>query len=574
MRSRIPVGLAIGIASCWCAWLVASGSPSAIVDAAMQGDRATVERLLQAGSDVNAVQGDGMTALHWAAWHGQAELARAILAHGANVRAATELGGYTPLHLAAETGSAAVVEMLIAHGAEVDARTRTGATPLMLAAGLGDVASVEALLKAGARPNTTESARGQTALMFAAAAGRGDAVKLLLKNGADPNLMTTVVDLTALSRNGVNPDGRNLPKLNPAVQKEKKGEARKRPVGLPGVNRSYYENELVAYQGGMTPLLFAVRQGYADIVTTLLDAGVDVNQPKGGDRSSPLLVAAVNGQFDIGKMLLERGADPNLASDAGVTPLYATINLQWAPHSYYPQPRAQFHQETNYLEFMKLLLDKGADPNARLERKVWYTSYNSDLSGVDETGATPFWRAAYGADVDAMKLLVRYGADPNIATMKTAGRALDPDAVGPAGGESTGKDFSGVPPVAVGGPGVPPILAASGEAYGWSFTANSHRYAPTGMLAAVRYLVDELHADVNARDADGNTPLHNAASRGDNDMVKFLVSKGADVTALNRKGQTVADMANGPFQRTQPFPETIALLVKLGAKVMHKCVSC
>ncbi len=125
-----------------------------------------------------------------------------------------------------------------------------------------------------------------------------------------------------------------------------------------------------------------------------------------------------------------------------------------------------------------------------------------------------------------------------------------------------------------GGPDIPPLLAASGEGYGWSFTANHHRYAPTGMLAAVRYLVEVLHADVNARDAEGNTALHNAASRGDNAMVLYLVSKGADVKAVNRKGQTVADMANGPFQRTQPYPQTIALLERLGAKIMNKCVSC
>ena len=94
------------------------------------------------------------------------------------------------------------------------------------------------------------------------------------------------------------------------------------------------------------------------------------------------------------------------------------------------------------------------------------------------------------------------------------------------------------------------------------------------MLAAVKFLVDELHADVNARDADGNTALHNAAARGDNEMIQYLVSKGADVKAVNRSGQTTVDMANGPVQRTQPFPETIAILEKLGATNNHKCVSC
>jgi hypothetical protein len=166
-----------------------------------------------------------------------------------------------------------------------------------------------------------------------------------------------------------------------------------------------------------------------------------------------------------------------------------------------------------------------------------------------------------------MKLLVAYGADPEVPTMKGPGR--------PRGGaEPAGVDKSGLAAIPVGGPGVPALLAASGEAYGSSFTSNEHRYAPTGMLAAVKYLVEVLHADVNARDSDGNTALHNAASRGDNAMVEYLVSKGADVTAVNRRGQTTADMANGPYQRIQPFPETIALLQKLGAKVLNKCVSC
>ena len=118
------------------------------------------------------------------------------------------------------------------------------------------------------------------------------------------------------------------------------------------------------------------------------------------------------------------------------------------------------------------------------------------------------------------------------------------------------------------------LHAASGPGYGEGFAGNAHRYAPTGLLAAVKYLVEELHRDVNAVDPDGNTALHNAAARGDNDMILFLVSKGADARAVNRSGQTTVDMANGPVQRVQPFPETIVLLEQLGAKNNHKCLSC
>jgi ankyrin repeat protein len=297
-----------------------------------------------------------------------------------------------------------------------------------------------------------------------------------------------------------------------------------------------------------------------------------VNAPSPADHVTPLLIATVNGQFDVASYLLEHGADPNVASAAGVTPLYAALNVEWAPKMFYPQPRAYLQQRASYLDLMKALLDRGADPNARVNRKIWYTQYNFDLLRVDESGATPFWRAAYASDIAAMKLLVSYGAEPNIATMKPA----EDDRFRQGGTRSgdNSRDHSGLPPIPTGGPDIPPLLAAAGAGYGEGFAANAHRFAPTGMLAAVKYLVEDLHVDVNARDADGNTAVHNAAARGDNAMIEYLVSKGADVTLVNRTGQTTVDMANGPVQRVQPYPETIALLERLGAKNNHKCVSC
>jgi len=127
-----------------------------------------------------------------------------------------------------------------------------------------------------------------------------------------------------------------------------------------------------------------------------------------------------------------------------------------------------------------------------------------------------------------------------------------------------------VPP----GIGVYPVHAAAGVGYGNGFAGNSHRHAPDGWMPAMRFLVEELKADVNQRDAQGMTPLHHAASRGDNDMILYLVSKGADPKAVSRRFQTTIDMANGPVQRLRPFAETIALLEKLGAKNSHRCVSC
>jgi ankyrin repeat protein len=305
-----------------------------------------------------------------------------------------------------------------------------------------------------------------------------------------------------------------------------------------------------------------------DVAAALVEGGAPIDLVNPGDKASPLLVAVINGHFDLAKYLIDRGADVRLASDNGVTPLYAALNVRWAPKSLYPGPKAYQQQSLTYLDLMTILLEKGADPNVRVKRKVWYQAYNFDLAGVDENGATPFWRAAYASDVDAMRLLIAHGADPNIPTMKPAGR--------PRAGDTTREvtDVSGLPPIPVGGPGVPPLLAASGVGYGEGFAANGHRYAPTGFLPAIQYLVNELGADVNAVDHEGNTALHHAASRGDTESILFLVSKGADVTRVNREGQTVADMANGPVQRVQPFPDTLAVLMKLGSKNSNKCITC
>jgi ankyrin repeat protein len=341
-------------------------------------------------------------------------------------------------------------------------------------------------------------------------------------------------------------------------------------TGIAGVSRPYTYAELINGQGGLTPLLFAARQGDPVSAAALLEAGAPIDTAGGGDGTTPLLMAVINGHFDLAASLLDRGADPSRASDNGVTPLYAALNVQWAPRALYPQPRTYLQQKLTYLDLMKKLLDKGVDPNVRLTKKVWYQEYNFPLLGVDEIGATPFWRAAYAADVDAMKLLIAHGADPHVPTIKPAGRPR----TGDAGGRETIEDVSGLPPVPVAGPGIPPLQAASGSGYGEGFAGNSHRTAPGGFLPAVKYLVEELGADVNGRDHEGNTALHHAAARGDVPMIEYLVGKGADVKALNRAGETTADMANSPVSRIEPYPDAIALLVKLGAKNNGKCKAC
>ena len=550
----------------------AAGAP--VADAAMDGNRDAVKTLLKQAADVNAAQGDGMTALHWAAMKNDAELVQTLLYAGANPKATTRIGAYTPLLLAAKSGNADVIEPLVKSGADVNAATSNGTTALMFAAASGNVAAVQALLERGADVNAKESVRGLTPAMFAAASNRAAVIDLLAKKGADLKATSKVTDLAALSRDPA--ALREFTQGNPTVpgqepQGSRNGPApagRGRGPQTPGVDRNFQLNELVAAQGGMTPLLLAAREGHLETVQALIAAGADVNQVSAGDHTSPLLIATINGQFDLAKFLLDKGANPNLAAENNGTPLYGAINCEWAPKALYPQPRAYVNQKTTYLELVKALLDKGADPNVRLNKKVWYSGYSFDLSGVDEIGATPFWRAAYASDVEAMKLLVSYGADPNIRTKKSAGRPRAGDI------DREVKDVSGLPAVPVGGPAVTPLQAAAGVGYGEGFAANSHRFAPGGMLAAVKYLVEDLGADVNAYDHEGNTALHHAAARGDVEMIQYLVAKGADVKAVTREGRTTADMANGPVQRIQPFPEAVALLEKLGSKNNHKCVSC
>ncbi|MEO8680360.1 MAG: ankyrin repeat domain-containing protein, partial [Vicinamibacterales bacterium] len=533
---------------------MSASSADSIVDATRAHDLAAVKALLKTGADVNAAQGDGMTALHWAAMQGDQDLVQMLLSAGANVRATTRLGGYTALHLATQGGHAQVAAALLTAGSNPNLATSTGATPTMLAAKAGSADTVTRLIEVGADVNAKDTIYGQTALMVAAGLDRDDVVRLLLARGADPKVASTVVDLNALT----------APIDEMQQRPAQAGPAR---LDVPGVTRPFRYNELIGSQGGLTALHFAARQGSAKSVRALVDAGVDPNLPSPGDKATPLLVAIINGHFDIAGYLLDHGASPNLGSDAGVSPLYATLNVQWAPIAAYPQPRAHLQQTTNYLDMMKMLLQKGADPNARLRKKVWYSGYNFDQSSVDEIGATPFWRAAYAADVAAMRLLVSFGADPAIPTIKPLSRRGPED-------PSRGEDKTGRPALPVGGPGVTPLQAASGVGYGAGFAGNSHHFAPTGMLAAVKFLVEEMGAEVNAVDHDGNTAVHHAASRGDNEMILYLVSKGADVTRVNRAGQTTVDLANGPVQRIEPFPETIKLLEKLGAKNNHKCVSC
>jgi ankyrin repeat protein len=640
MKRRSLLGLA-GIAGTALLLAATTPAPAPIAEAAMRGDVESVMKLLKTGASVNAAQGDGMTALHWAAERGDLKMATALIAAHPNVKAVTRIGGYTPLHIAARAGSADVLVALIKAGSDVKATTTSGATALHFAAKAGNTKAITALLDAGADANARESQWGQTPLVFAAEYDRADAIRVLMKHGADASLHTNIESVTedaakeqasTKRRNEVllafegappAPDSAALAKISAekgpaaaaaAAKRVPKGpftaaqmqvaidsgraamarmDKPKGPVAevvdtLNGGISGYLTS--VVGVGGLSALHHAVRQGNVDAVVALIDGGANVNDISGVDHSTPLLLAAINGQFDAAMKLIEKKADPNIASTAGMTPLYAVINTQWAPKSRYPQPQALQNQKTPYLQVMDALLKAGANPNVRLTEHPWYFAFNNcgnancGLENLE--GTTAFWRAAYAVDVDAMRLLVKHGADVNIPSQRTPA-SLAAASRGRGGrGRAGGADGFGPPPmqnlpgvdslakIAPVGLGVYAIHAAAGVGYGNGFAGNSHRHAPDGWMPAMRYLVEELHMDVNARDQQGMTPLHHAAARGDNDMIKYLVAHGADVKAVSKKGQTVVDMANGPVQRVSPLPETIALLEKLGAVNQHHCVSC
>ncbi len=578
---------------------------SPVADAAMAGDIEAVRALLTNGADVNAPQGDGMTALHWAAEAGNVEMVGMLLYAGANVQGVTRLGDYTPLHLASKAGKEGVISQLLEAGADPSAPTSTGdVTPLHFAAASGSAATVDALLDHGADVNVQESVRGQTPLMLAAGLNRIEVLQTLLGNDADPSIHSVAVDIPVIQRADREASGRRRRVFDAFKEEQAPGDLGWQPdsrqvqaavqaawsVRPPEVDeeespdddpdddggytvapddpevrpRSFADN--VGGKGGFTALIHAAREGYLESAMALLDAGADIDRLSTGDRSSPLLIATINGHFDLAMLLLARGADPNLASDAGATPLFAAVNVHWAPKARYPQQNAYKQQDVIYLDVLEALLEAGAAPNVRLTKHLWYMSYTFDQLDVNTAGATAFWRAAYATDVPAMRLLIAHGADPNIPTQKPPQRRR--------GGDDEEIDPSGLLPVPVGGPGVYPIHAATGVGYGEGFAGNAHRHVPNGWLPAARYLIEELGADVNARDLNAYTPLHHAAARGDNEMIRYLVDHGADVMVVSRRGQTVADMANGPVQRIQPFPETVVLLEGLGAVNNNRCVSC
>ena len=611
--------LVLVIALVLTAALGAQQQVSPVADAAMRGDKTAIATLIKQGLDVGAAQGDGMTALHWAAERGDAEMTEVLIYAGANISAVTRIGLYTPLHLAAKAASAAVAKVLIKGGADVNAKADpSGATPMHLAALSGSADVIHVLAGAKADVNARENEWEQTPLIFAASANRASAITALIKLGADANGASKTIDVAKqgqLDRAAVERQrkliegfvGKDSNKRPTPSQMQAAIEASREVLKsgkIPPVDpnappaRGFNPEEInppVSTKGGMTALLHAARQGYLEAATALLDGGANIDKAQAGDATTPLLTSIINGQFDMAMLLTNRGANPNLsAKNNGVAPLWAAVNTAWQPRTRFPQPQEMELQKHTYLDVMQALLDKGANVNHRIESHPWYLVYtgcgNRNCGLADTTGSTAFWRAAYGTDLMAMKLLAAYGADPEIPTVAprqqvrrggdappgAAGQGGQPQGAGGAIMPTADKDMEkyDAPVIPYGGPGAFAIHAAAGVEYGEGFAGNAHRHAPDAWLSVMKYLVEELHADVNLRDNDGYTPLHHAAARGDNEMILYLVSKGADVKAVARSGQTTVDMANGPVQRLSAIPETIALLTKLGSKNNNRCVTC
>jgi len=488
---------------CMAVLLAAASSDLRVPEAAQQGDGQAVRSLIDQKADVNAAQGDGMTALHWAAFKDDLETVQVLLQAGANVKATTRNGALTPLIMASRNGNAAMIAALLKAGSDVNTATADGMTALMAAAVSGNVEAAKVLLDHGANIHAKEASHAQTALMFAAAENRGAMISLLAARGADLNATTSIVRLESAK---LDDDGNPIP--------VKKGDET-----ITGGN---------SFMGGITSLLFAARDGNLDAVRALLEAGAPINQVSGGEHSTPLVIAIANGHYEVGTFLIDHGANPNISNIDGLTPLLATINMQYAPVSWAPNPLTA-QEKITHLDLMKALLEHGANPNARLQKKLWFSPSSHNQQWINPVGATAFWRAAQATDVAAMRLLVQHGADPKIAT---------------SGGTTA-------------------LMVASG--LGWA--GNFSQTNAATWLDSVKYCV-ELGLDVNAADGQGYTPLMGAAWRGNNDVIQFLADKGAKLDARNKKGWSVTDMANGPALRSSvpmTHPETIAFLTKLGA---------
>ena len=481
----------------------------------------------------------GDTRISDAAMNGDQVLVQSLLKQKADVNA-PQGDGNTALHWAAFRDDVGMARALIQAGANVNAPTRlSDVAPLHLAATNGSATMIELLLRAGADVNKPNG-NGTTALMFAAASGKTDATKVLLDYGIDVNARDSNHGQTAVMFAAARNNG-------PAIRLlADRGANLKIMSYVTDVNPIEKEKTRGKQVGGNTALHFAAREGQMDAVQALVTAGADVNQVSGTNAMSPLIQAIITGHYDIAKYLLDHGADPNLATNKeGLAPLWAAIDSRFAARLQYPPPGVE-QEKTSHMDLLKELLARRANPNTTLKSKPWFRTTGYSL-GLDLAGSTAFWRAAQANDLVAMKLLVAAGANPSIGT--THGHS--------------------------------PLQVAAGMM--WDFQTAT--FVPETRMETIRYLVEDLGADVNAKDDKGYSVLHGAAFIGQNDVIVYLVAHGADVAVRANQisngrsaqavppstGDTVADMANGWVEKVLQFPETINLLVKMGSAFSNTC---
>ena len=473
-RPPLAAGLLVVSLGVAAVGLGAAGAEAPLADAVQRGDDATILTLLDERVDVNAAQGDGATALHWAAYLSDADTTALLIRAGADVNLPNNYG-VTPLALASRNGNAPVIQQLLQAGADPnDPRhsVNAGETPLLLAARSGQVDAVRTLLDAGASIDVTESWNGQSALMWAAAEGHVPVVQTLIARG---------VDIHARSNSGA------------------------------------------------TPLLFAVRKGSLDAVRALLDAGADVNAAR-PDRATPLLVAVINGHEDLVDLLLDAGADPDVEGGStrltvqGVRaqPMPLEIRklgyterdsetvtrgnifgrpLQAAVHV------ANWHISDQFiivnldrLRVIESLLAYGADVNGRntMEEPRWGGArYRRHM-----TGATAFMLAAKAADVEVMRLLLDHGADPTIGTEDNITPLMAAAGISWASNQDRASDAQVLEAVTL----LVEELGADVNAVSDVGETAMHAAAYRGANSVVQYLFDKgATLDVVAK--DGRTPL-------------------------------------------------------------------
>jgi ankyrin repeat protein len=407
-----------------------------------------------------------------------------------------------------------MADALLDAGADVGLANRAGATALYLATVNGSRRMLERLLEAGERPDAVLAPTLETALHLTAKTGNADAVQLLIDRGADPNAkqVREFTPLMFAASEGHADVIRTLISAgaNPAATTVPSARPERRPAG------------------GMTALLFASRQGHIDAARALIDAGADVDQAS-AENTSPLLIAVVNGHYDLAGLLLEAGADPSLADVNGRAPLYAAIdlrNVQWSPAPAPKRPQAE------HMAMIESLVEAGADLGTQIAAQITHRG-SFDMRWTELVGGTPFLRAAWNGDIEVMRLLLEHGADPLVETEK---------------GESA-------------------LLLLTGA--GWPL-GQGHIRSDEEIVASLDLLVGELGMDVNAPTAEGITPLMCAVFKGTNNIIEYLVDRGARLDALDNEGRSLLTWAAGVAANTgqppRPQPESEALVRALMAE--------